>query len=350
MSLTLDGDRSGQHRLRVRRALFRLLIMAAAFGLALAVMAMIGWWLSPGQALPAPRSPFGVGLRETAPNPRFLGGFGSQLMAWQSGIFRDLTRGVSHALQDGSAAMALVGGSFLYGVIHAAGPGHGKMVIASYIVADGHRLKRGIAMSCAAALLQALVAIALVTIMALVLRATAGQVDGATRIIEMAAFAMIAAAGLVVLWRKAGALAGMASGAIPGLPRADACAPGCGHDLLAMPGMDSRNTSWRELALVVTAAGARPCMGAIVVLTFAAAQGLFLVGVLSVLAMAAGVALATSSLATLAFGFKALALQLAGGRGLGGSCALLALECLAAAFVAALGMLLLLGLGAAGGS
>jgi nickel/cobalt transporter (NicO) family protein len=326
----------------LRHPLKRAAIMAAALAVALALLGLIGWWLGPSMPAPPPRSPFGVGMREAAPPIGLFGGLGSQFLAWQSGIFRTLTKAVSGAMQDGGAAWALVSGSFLYGMVHAAGPGHGKMVIASYIVADGRGLKRGIGLSIAAAFLQALVAITLVAIMALILRATARQVDSVTRIIEMAVFAAIAAAGLAVLWRKAGAVLALSADA------EQACAPGCCHSHMPEPTAISHMTQWREMALVVIAAGARPCMGAIVVLTFAASQGLFLIGALSALAMGAGVALATSALAVLAVSFKALALKLAGGRGLGGARAMLALECLAAALVAALGLMLLIGIGTSG--
>jgi nickel/cobalt transporter (NicO) family protein len=332
----------------IRQNVTRLIISTSSLMLAVAILSLLNWWLMPAVPTLPQRSPFGVGLREAAPAPGYLGGLGSAMLAWQSGLFRELTRAVTAALREPQAAWVLVSGSFLYGLVHAAGPGHGKMVIASYIVADGRTLKRGMALSAAAALLQALVAITLVAIMALALRATARQVDDVTRLIEMAAFAAIALAGLFVLWRKAGNWSRIGS------PDTAACTPGCGHEHLPPPealtrlqGLSSYQ-GLREMALIVIAAGSRPCMGAIVVLTFAAAQGLFWVGVASALAMAAGVAIATSALASLAVGFKALALRIAGGRGIRGEKMMLALECLAAALVAALGLLLMAGMASTG--
>ena len=60
----------------------------------------------------------------------------------------------------------LLGVSFLYGIFHAAGPGHGKAVISSYLVANEETWRRGIVLSFASALLQAFVAVALVGIAA----------------------------------------------------------------------------------------------------------------------------------------------------------------------------------------
>jgi nickel/cobalt transporter (NicO) family protein len=335
MSLTLDGD-SADAGLARRGFLPRLMVFCAAIALV-----ALGLWLVDrafAPALPAAplRSPFGIGMREAAPA---YGGLSGQLMVWQSQFFRELTQAAKTALSDGGAAWALISGSLLYGLVHAAGPGHGKAVISAYIVADNHALKRGIGLSIAAALVQAVCAIMLVGTAALLLKATARQVDSATRLIEMVAFGAIALAGIVVLWRKAGQLVrlGQAGAA------ASACAPDCGHTHLPGPAELARARSFSELALVALAAGIRPCTGAIVVLTFCAAQGLFMVGVASVLAMAAGVALATSTLAALAVLFKSAALKLAGGRGVSGERALIGLECLAAAFVAALGLMLMLG-------
>jgi ABC-type nickel/cobalt efflux system permease component RcnA len=336
MSLTLGGD--GQ---AVRGSFLpRLIIFIGALALVALTLALLDRAFAPAVQAPT-RSPFGVGMREAVPAYAGPGGWlMAALMDWQSQFFKGLTRAAKSALADGAAAWALISGSFLYGVVHAAGPGHGKAVISAYIVADNHALKRGIGLSVAAALVQAISAIILVGIAALIIRATARQVDSATRLIEIAAFAAIALAGVVLLWRKAGALVRLWRGQSAAAP----CAEDCGHTHLPGPAELAKARSLTEMALVALAAGIRPCTGAIVVLTFCASQGLFMVGVASTLAMAAGVALATSALAAVAVLFKGVALRMAGGRGLAGEKALLMLECLAAAFVAALGLLLLTGL------
>ena len=76
---------------------------------------------------------------------------------------------------DSSAIWGLIGLSAAYGVFHAAGPGHGKALIASYMFANERALRRGIVLSFLAAILQALVAIALIGIAALVFRATGAR-------------------------------------------------------------------------------------------------------------------------------------------------------------------------------
>ena len=65
------------------------------------------------------------------------------------------------------------------------------------------------------------------------------------------------------------------------------------------------------------AVGLRPCSGALLVLTFSLLNGLYLGGILSVLAMSFGTALTVSALATLAVTAKDLAVRYAGIKGNG---------------------------------
>ena len=66
----------------------------------------------------------------------------------------------------GSAVWTLLAISFAYGIFHAAGPGHGKAVISSYLVANQETARRGIVLSFASALMQSLVAVVIVGICA----------------------------------------------------------------------------------------------------------------------------------------------------------------------------------------
>ncbi|TXN19047.1 nickel transporter, partial [Methylobacterium sp. WL9] len=148
----------------------------------------------------AVRSPFGLGFREAAPSAT---GFGGWLLAVQSNFSRNLQAAVA-ALKQGGAWGPLVLFGFSYGVFHAAGPGHGKAVIAGYIVAGERTLRRGFGLSFAAAMLQALVAIAIVGVGVLLLNATAAGVTRAGTLIETVSFALVALVGAAVTWRKAG--------------------------------------------------------------------------------------------------------------------------------------------------
>ena len=113
-----------------------------------------------------------------------------------------MSRIIRAAKTDGSAVWTLLGISFVYGIFHAAGPGHGKAVISSYLVANEETWRRGVVLSFASALLQAFVAVAIVGIAAVLLNATAGQMCSAERVIEIVSYALIALVGARLIWVK----------------------------------------------------------------------------------------------------------------------------------------------------
>jgi ABC-type nickel/cobalt efflux system permease component RcnA len=315
----------------------RLIVMGLALALIAGTLALLAAllasWSPPPP--PPPRNPFGTALpREALPSTT---GIGALILSWQSGFYRELTATLKAINQSPAALWSLLALAFGYGVFHAAGPGHGKAVISGYIVADNRSLRRGLGLSFAAAILQALVAIAIIGAMTLALKTTAATMNVATTVIEQASFALVALVGLLVLWRKAGALLALGHGAA-------AHDPTCDH--VHMPGPDAvaRLRNWREMAGVVFAAGLRPCAGALIILVFAASQGLLWAGIAATFAMALGTALTTGALAALAVFFKFAALRIAGGGTLRGARIVAALELLAAAFVAVLGAALFLGL------
>jgi len=229
-------------------------------------------------------------------------------------------------------------------VFHAAGPGHGKAVLASYMLANEKSLKRGAVMALVAALLQALIAIALVGAAGFVFKATASEMNHAADWIVLASYCSVAAIGLWLVWRKGGALVvalgryverqhaaasapsysgvawrrpafSLSAAAFRAGPTEEGAAPvaECGHAHAFDPAELTGPFSWRDAVGTVIAAGARPCSGAILVLVFAMAQGLFAAGVAATFAMALGTAMTTGALAWLAVFAKSLAMRLAAG-------------------------------------
>src|SRR5262249_41268479 len=144
------------------------------------------------------------GMTRSAP-PAEVGGFAGWILAKQAEFYRMLSGLIRAAKAAGSAAYTLVGVSFLYGVFHAAGPGHGKAVISSYLVANNETWWRGIVLSFASAMLQAFTAIAIVGIAAALLGATAKAMGNTIRVIEIVSYALIMLIGLRLLWVKGGA-------------------------------------------------------------------------------------------------------------------------------------------------
>lgn len=325
--------------------------------------------------------PFGV----TLPEPGITPGFGGPLapfFAWvasqQQAVYRQLAGLVQGFRENPISGLWLIGLSFLYGVLHAAGPGHGKAVITSYLLARGETVKRGIVLAFASATLQALVAIALVAIMAGLLSATSAAMTRTAGLLEVASYALITLVGAWLIFGRVRALLRSRRRAIsaeerwrrdddPGLPARSLSAaahhhdrshhqahhshdhvhgPGgvcttCGHSHMPDPrdleGPFSLAKAWNA----VLAVGLRPCTGAILVLVFCFAQGLAWLGVASALAMALGTAITVSILAALAVGAKDLATRIAGADTGVGRGVTAAIEITAAGFVMILGLMLL---------
>ena len=121
----------------------------AAIGAAVLAGVVLVVALSAHSAACADANPF-AGMRQSAPT-----GITGWILAEQSRFYRALSGLIRAAKTDGSALWALMGISFIYGIFHAAGPGHGKAVISSYLVANEETWRRGIILSFASALLQA---------------------------------------------------------------------------------------------------------------------------------------------------------------------------------------------------
>src|SRR5215831_19695734 len=124
------------------------------------------------------------GMTRGAPEPE-IGGVAGWILQKQAEFYRMLSGLIRAAKADGRAAYTLMGISFLYGIFHAAGPGHGKAVISSYLVANDETWRRGIVLSFASAILQAVTAIAIVGIAAAMLGATAKAMGNTVRVIEI---------------------------------------------------------------------------------------------------------------------------------------------------------------------
>src|ERR1700738_2019090 len=173
----------------------RPIILACTAILAIAVIADSAAHMALAQ------NPFG-GPRPTPDSQ--AGGIVGWLLTKQSEFYREISSTIRAAKSDGAAVWTLLAISFAYGIFHAAGPGHGKAVISSYLVANQETARRGIALSFASALMQSLVAVVIVGICAWLLNATARTMCGAEKVIEIASYALIAAFGARLVWTKGG--------------------------------------------------------------------------------------------------------------------------------------------------
>ncbi|WP_447922458.1 nickel/cobalt transporter [Achromobacter aegrifaciens] len=284
--------------------------------------------------------------------PDWLSGFFGQVSVWQSHFYRQLTGAVRAWQADGGAAWGLIGLSFAYGVFHALGPGHGKAVISSYVLANRQTARNGALLALVSALIQALVAIALVAALALVFNATAATMNHATRWLELASYALVTLLGAWLVWVKAirpllRTRTRRAHAQIHHHHDRD-CA--CGHAHAPAPEQVAGPLNWRRAGAAILAVGLRPCSGALIVLVFALAQGFFLAGVASALAMGLGTGLTVAALACLAVAAGGVATRV-GSRlsGTGAARLRYGVEALAALAVLLLGVMLMGGVIAGGG-
>lgn len=337
--------------------------------LAFACLAVCGIVLS--LADHALAQPFGMSRQ--AP-PVEVGGFTGWILAKQAEFYRMLSGTIRAAKVDGSAAYTLLGISFLYGIFHAAGPGHGKAVISSYLVANDETWRRGVFLSFASAIFQALTAIAIVAVAAVLLNATAKTMGDTVRVAEIVGYALIILIGLRLFWVKGRALISLLRAKEPA-HRDHAHAnhhhghehhhhgherhhhaharhhdENCEHDASAWghahapEPAELKGAHWlrRGLAAVV-AVGLRPCSGAIIVLVFALAQGIFWIGVAATFAMGLGTAITVAAIASLAVGARSFAGRLAKGKAGKGLIVVRGLETAAALVIILFGVLLLTG-------
>jgi nickel/cobalt exporter len=237
------------------------------------------------------------------------------------------------------AAVGLIGLSFIYGVLHALGPGHGKAVVSAYVVADTRRLRQGVAMAWLASGLQALVAITLVTVILLVSSTALRQTQASTLVLERLGYGLVVFIGLVM---GGTALLRARHGGDRHLCHDHHHELGHSHGPVSAAAERVGESRLRQ-ALLVFAVGVRPCSGAVLVLGFAKAVGVFLFGILATIAMSIGTALTVSGLAVMTFFFRRSALNLVGERAGAVVAIELGFALLAGAGLVLLGSLLLAG-------
>lgn len=251
-----------------------------------------------------------------------VSGFFGQIALWQTEFYQKLVAALRAFRTNPEAAWLLAGISFLYGVFHAVGPGHGKAIISSYVLASGDTLRKGVVLSFVSAFAQAITAILLVGGAAWIFNLTSLALQETVKSFETLSFALVTALGVWLVWLKA---------IRPYLPGRQVAAHGaaghvhvageeancdaCGHVHVPSPAMLAEPLTPARAASIILAIGLRPCSGALIVLVFALSQGMILAGIASTFAMALGTGITVALLAFIAVGAKGLAARLAGSEG-----------------------------------
>lgn len=229
----------------------------------------------------------------------------------QVDLHRQLAMSVQKLSHNDNPALlwSLVSGSFIYGIFHAAGPGHGKAVISSYMLASRAPMRRGIGLSFLCAAVQGLMAVVLIVVLGQIF-SLAGKAMRISQFFEIASFAAV---GLIGVWMLARLLRGKSS---------------CGHDhshdhdhsvdhkhdgshqhsatcqhhkseskSTEQIVLDDEKADRRSIWAMVVAVGIRPCTGAVLVLVFSMSAGIFHWGLLATAAMSLGTAITVAGLA-----------------------------------------------------
>lgn len=312
------------------RRLFAPLLLALALLAGFAAAA--GAQTSPfGRGTPtAPASPDARPAESKAADATLADRWYAALRRWQSELTRSLATEVRAYKENGALApvLGLLLVSFLYGVAHAAGPGHGKMATAAYFGANRAAAAQGITMSALIGLFQALSAIVFVGAFALLFKMSQTETVRSVLYVEAASYALIAGVGLWIAW---GGVVGRGCTHNHG----PVLAPGGhAHDHKHAHGHAHHhhdhhgrahhhhdraapapsNASFVSMLPVALASGIRPCTGAILVLLFTLSQGIFEIGVLATFVMSLGTFIVVA-----AIGLIAIYARRAAGRAGGGS-------------------------------
>lgn len=212
------------------------------------------------------------------------------------------------------AGMSLLVVSFLYGVFHAVGPGHGKFILTGYLSFEQTKLPQAIKITLLSAFVQGIVAIALVSILVVIFTLSRQYFNLTLKWVERGSFLIMIAFGCYWIWQvwqkyrlnqaskrlKIRKILQISEENRPLAPRffavnhvhSENC--GCGHRHLPSSQEIEQAQDLKSLLMLVFSIGLRPCTGAILVLFLAYTLDLYAWGVFSALAMALGTGLTLS--------------------------------------------------------
>lgn len=253
---------------------------------------------------------------------------------WQKQINNELSELLYAAKNEGlMAGVSLMGLSFLYGILHSVGPGHGKLIVTTYIATQDAKVKLSLILTLVSSLMQALVAVGLVSVLLMLFDASMREINQKAEFLIPLSFYTAILLGVVIVWRNlvlmyrtleknkkslvqdatnpsSMVIQGVVPVATPALA-AQYSAPtsttsaahehhdncGCGHQHVVSSEMINEASSFKEYLAIILSIGIRPCTGAIMVLLFANMLDIYWLGVVSAFVMALGTALTTSMIA-----------------------------------------------------
>lgn len=229
----------------------------------------------------------------------------------------------------GPALWTFLALSFLYGVVHAVGPGHGKTVVCSYFLSNPGSLLSGAIMGNAITFVHMASAAVAVGAAYLLFSTGMGGFQAASRALQPASYALLALMGIFLTVKT---LFDLSRG---GLVAETSCH--IDHQALG----ESVNT--RRVLMVSFVTGLIPCPGAAVILAFSIGLNIFWAGLAAVIVMAAGMGLTTTLFAWAAVAARGLTLRMSGKNAKLFNLAYAALAICGAATIAILGTAMFVG-------
>jgi nickel/cobalt exporter len=250
-------------------------------------------------------------------------------MHWQKQINSELSELLYAAKHEGLiAGMSLMVISFLYGILHSVGPGHGKLIVTTYIATQDAKVKLSLIITLVSSFMQALVAVGLVSVLLMLFDASMRDINHKAELLIPLSFYTAILLGVVIIWRnlllmyrvikankkalnsdnnvikrltplsdlqKNAPQAVFTASSLANHVHDDKC--GCGHQHVVSSAQINDASSMKEYLAIILSIGIRPCTGAIMVLLFANMLDIYWLGIVSAIVMALGTALTTSTIA-----------------------------------------------------
>ena len=247
-----------------------------------------------------------------------LGGL-DQFTAWAAASQHQAQNALARAIRalrsgEPGALFALLTVCFAYGFFHAAGPGHGKVLIGGYGVARRVRVLPLMAVAVASSLAQATTAVILVYAGVFVLGLTREAMVGLTEdVFAPASYAAIGLIGLWLAWR--GGEAFLKASPVDDHDDHHVHSESCAHAHGPDPEQVATLTGWRDTLMLIAGIAIRPCTGALFLLILCWRMGIDAAGIAGAYAIGLGTATITVAVAFMAVWAREGALNaLAGGR------------------------------------
>ena len=222
----------------------------------------------------AGQNPFTGKKEASPPAPQLIsaGTVLTKLALWQFQVREKMAALVAQAKQEKSlrplALLILL--AFFYGVLHAAGPGHGKAIAVSYMITRRPGYAQGLLFGASVALIHGLVGIAFVLIVGLILNiSTSAALGEVTTVTQIVSYSLIVTMGLVITVQSIVKWRGR----------------------LRHANIDSPQKSYSNYLAAAFAIGMIPCPGVVMVSLFSVSMGLIGLGVILGVAISLGMAL-----------------------------------------------------------